>query len=207
MKNNKTNKFFWERTAVFYKSFMSKNNTAYNKICRILNKYINKSSDILELACGTGQITYRIAKHSHSWKATDYSENMIKEAVKGKGSQHKNIYFEVQDATRLTYSDNSFNVVVIANALHIMPDPDKALKEIHRVLKNDGILFAPTFVYNGKQNIIKQKLMQLLGFKTYNKWKAEEYLDYVVKRGFKLKEQKIINGFPYKECILVCKKA
>lgn len=41
----------------------------------------------------------------------------------------------------------TFDVVVIANALHIMPAPDPAMKEIYRVLKKGGILFAPTFVY------------------------------------------------------------
>ena len=53
----------------------------------------------------------------------------------------------IQDATKLTYESENFDVVVIANALHIMPNPDLALWEIHRVLKKDGILFAPTFVY------------------------------------------------------------
>ena len=61
-----------------------------------------------------------------------------------------NISFSVQDATKLTYNSEEFDVVVIANALHIMPEPNKALAEIHRVLKPNGILFAPTFVYEKK---------------------------------------------------------
>lgn len=90
-----------------------------------------------------------MAGKSGSWEATDYSENMIKEAEKRNQGEHKceQLRFCVQDATNLTYEDEKFNVVVIANALHIMPQPEKALKEIHRVLKKDGILFAPTFVY------------------------------------------------------------
>ena len=97
----------------------------------------------MELACGTGQITFLMAGKSGSWEATDYSENMIKEAEKRNQGEHKceQLRFCVQDATNLTYEDEKFNVVVIANALHIMPQPEKALKEIHRVLKKDGILF------------------------------------------------------------------
>ena len=41
-----------------------------------------------------------------------------------------NLHFEVADATTLPYDDNSFDVVLIANALHVMPAPEKALKEI-----------------------------------------------------------------------------
>lgn len=41
---------------------------------------------------------------------------------------------------------------MIANALHIMPKPDEALKEIKRVLKLEGIFIAPTFVKEDMMN-------------------------------------------------------
>ena len=110
-----------------------------------------------------------MAGKSGSWEATDYSENMIKEAEKRNQGEHKceQLRFCVQDATNLTYEDEKFSVVVIANALHIMPQPEKALKEIHRVLKKDGILFAPTFVYERGYPKLPIWLMEKAGFKTY----------------------------------------
>ena len=42
-----------------------------------------------------------------------------------------------------------FDAAVISNALHIMPEPEKALAEIRRVLKPGGILIAPTFMAVG----------------------------------------------------------
>ena len=69
---------------------------------------------------------------------------MIREAQKGKCVD--NLIFEVADATDLPYENHSFDVVLIANALHVMPEPEKALKEIERVLKEDGLLIAPNFV-------------------------------------------------------------
>ena len=77
-----TNKGFWERMARIYTAFMSKNDTAYRQICKLSEQYIDSEKSVLELACGTGQITFLMAGKSGSWEATDYSENMIKEAEK-----------------------------------------------------------------------------------------------------------------------------
>ena len=50
------------------------------------------------------------------------------------------------DATALPYADDSFDAVLIANALHVMPEPEKALREIDRALRLGGILIAPNSV-------------------------------------------------------------
>ena len=52
-------------------------------------------------------------------------------------------------ANLLPYADESFDVVIVSNALHIVPQPEKALQEIKRVLKDDGVLIAPTFTHAG----------------------------------------------------------
>ena len=41
-------------------------------------------------------------------------------------------------------------MVIVSNALHIIPQPEKALQEIKRVLKDDGVLIAPTFTHAGR---------------------------------------------------------
>ena len=64
---------------------------------------------------------------------------MIEKAKKNYNSTK--LHFSVQDARTLPYADQSFDVVIIANALHIMPEPEKALSEIKRVLKDDGDVY------------------------------------------------------------------
>lgn len=55
-----------------------------------------------------------------------------------------NVRFWVEDATALSFEDNSFDdAVIISNALHIMPDPVKVLAEMRRVLKANGLLICP----------------------------------------------------------------
>lgn len=208
MAKDTTNKGFWEKFAKIYTLFMSKNDRAYEKICDVLKNYIDKDKNVLELACGTGQITFRMAEKSLFWEATDYSENMVKEAVKMNGDKNKSekISFLVQDATNLTYEDETFDVVVIANALHIMPEPKKALEEIHRVLKKDGILFAPTFVYEKGYSKLLIWLMEKVGFKTYHKWQKNEYTEYISKAGFHVMDSILVKGNPLSECILIGRK-
>lgn len=183
---------------------MSANNKAYDKACLKLDKYIDKNKTVLELACGTGQLSFRMYDKAQNWQATDYSENMIKDARKRNTDSKLN--FSIQDATNLTYADESFDIVVIANALHIMPDPGKALTEIGRVLKPGGILFAPTFVYKKKKLNLIIWIMEKFGFKTYNKWTSIEFVKYVCSTGFKVIDSTLIKAKPLHECVLVAVK-
>lgn len=208
MTKDNTNKGFWERFAKMYAPFMARNDIAYDTICESLDKYMDDSKKVLELACGTGQITFRIAEKCDTWEATDYSEKMVNEARRRSlemGKQN-NISFQVQDATNLTYENDTFDVVVIANALHIMPEPDLALAEIYRVLKTDGMLFAPTFVYEKGYSRLTIWLMEKLGLKTYHKWRQKEFMEYVNSRGFLVEESFLVKGKPVPECILIARK-
>lgn len=67
---------------------------------------------VLELACGTGQLTFSLAGEVKHWEATDFSECMIIEAKKHFAPI--SLSFSVQDATASPYTDDSFDTVVIA---------------------------------------------------------------------------------------------
>ncbi|MCR2033551.1 class I SAM-dependent methyltransferase [Anaerofustis stercorihominis] len=202
---DKSNKKFWERTAKLYTSFQEKGNEGlYNTLCEKIRPLLSKEQSVLELACGTGQLTRLLADEADSWTATDFSEKMLYETEKR--LNNKNITYEVQDATSLSYKNDVFDVVLIANALHIMPNPNKALDEIKRVLKKDGLLIAPTFVYDGKVDKIRLWFMEKAGFKTFHKWKSREYMNFIEDNGFKIKEKYLLQGKLLSECVLVCKE-
>ena len=93
---------------------------------------------MLELATGTGLIAKHIVNAAAHIEATDASAEMITEAKRDNHSAK--LHFSVQDMFRLPYADKSFDVVIVSNALHIVPQPEKALQEIKRVLKEDGVL-------------------------------------------------------------------
>ena len=101
--------------------------------------------------------------------------------------------------------DHSFDVIIIANALHVMPEPEKALKEIDRVLKDDGILIAPNFVEHqtGLVSRIWSGILNLAGVKFEHQWSSEEYLDFLKQNGWKpvyTKELEARITLMYAEC-------
>lgn len=201
---DKTNRAFWNRFAFLYAPFMRKNGKMYADVYLICKPYLTADMRVLEIACGTGQFSGAIAKDVKTIEATDFSPEMVKRAKKKVKAD--NLTVTLQDAAALTYEDEVFDAVFIANALHIMPDPSKALREMRRVLKPGGILLAPTFVYDGEKNTAKIGLAKKVGFKTFNKWKSDEYRSFVAAQGFEImKSENVVSDF-LTENVLIAKK-
>ncbi len=192
----------WDKYAPIYNLFMRKDRKAYEEMYRLIRSVV-KNKRVLELATGTGLIARNISSSATVIEATDFSEKMIEQATKEK--LPPNLHFSVQDACCLPYKNGIYDVVIISNALHIMPCPDRALSEIRRVLSDDGIMIAPTFTH-GRMKLQKRllsKIMSLVGFRTENKWTAEQYIEFLQKNGWYVKNCKILNAsFPltYVEC-------
>lgn len=97
-----------------------KNAKLYQKLCEVISKSLDKNMQVLELACGTGQLTLPLCKKVAAWEATNFSVKMI-------------------------------------------------------------------------------------GFHTFHKWKSNEYVEFVSKKGFDIIESSVIEGEMLPECILICK--
>ena len=96
--------------------------------------------------------------------------------------------------------------MIVSNALHIVPEPEKALAEIRRVLKEDGILIAPTFTHadNDFRGNVKAFFMKLAGFPLHSKWTSEEYLAFLWENGWTVRKSTVLTAsFPltYAECV------
>ena len=189
----KDNKGFWNRWAKRYDFAMSGDGRTYAQIVSRMKKVLSKDMAVLELACGTGLLSVRIAGSVKLLEATDFSEEMIRQA---KAKAHSSrLHFSVQDATNLPYTPGTFDAVVISNALHIMPEPEKALAEIRRVLKQDGILFAPTFT--AAESLLGRTrihIMELSGFRVFHRWTPQEYLRFLQDNGFAVTDREVLGG-------------
>ena len=195
-------KNFWDRNAGRYERFMRKDREVYEKMYELIRPVV-KDKTVLELATGTGLIARHIIKAAAHIEATDASVEMIAEAKRD--NQSAKLHFSVQDMFRLPYADKSFDVVIVSNALHIVPQPEKALAEIHRVLKDDGVLIAPTFTHAGNSfsGKVRAFFMKLAGFPLHSKWTSEEYLRFLRQNGWAVRKSVVLKAsFPltYAEC-------
>ena len=195
-------KNFWDKNAGRYDRFMRKDRAAYEEMYALIWPVV-KAKTVLELATGTGLIAKSIVNAAARIEATDASVEMIAEAKRD--NQSAKLYFSVQDMFRLPYTDKSFDVVIVSNALHIVPQPEKALAEIHRVLKDDGVLIAPTFTHaeNSFFGNSKAFFLKLAGFPLYSKWTSEEYLRFLRQNGWAVRKSVVLKAsFPltYAEC-------
>ena len=204
MSKQTDNKQFWQRWASCYGPLMQSSEPLYAAIAQQMQPHLTPEMNVLELACGSGQLSFRLSRLVRDWEATDFSPKMIAQAkLKPRGA---GLHFSVQDMFRLPYADKSFDVVIVSNALHIVPQPEKALAEIRRVLKDDGVLIAPTFTHAGNSfpGKVKAFFMKLAGFPLHSRWTSEEYLRFLRQNGWTVRKSAVLKAsFPltYAECV------
>lgn len=200
------NKGFWQRSAGYYGSVMRRNERRlYADVVSRIRPMLNDKMAVLELACGTGQLTYPLSGGVRLWEATDFSPNMIAEA--SKWSHTDRLRFSVQDATNLPFEHETFDAALISNALHIMPRPEKAMKEIRRVLRPGGLLFAPTYLHGGvKRRGLKVRLMEKAGLTVYHRWTSQEFLRFIEEFGFRIEEATLLPARLVPLCYVVARK-
>ena len=197
------NKKVWDLYAPIYERAMRADRKVYQYMYERIPQII-ADKEVLEIATGPGLLAKNVADAAKKMIATDYSEGMIAEAKKG--NYPANLTFEVADATALPYKADSFDVVLIANALHVMPEPEKALSEIDRVLKSNGILIAPNFVAHKGTFIgrVWSKILQIAGISFEHQWSAAGYQDFLKQNGWEIRHSREMQArisIVYTECV------
>ena len=169
----------WDRVAPLYDLAVNTlNRRVYYGTGSAVARLIRPGDTVLECACGTGTITAAIAPACARVVATDYSEGMLKQAGK-KLTRYPNVVVEQADITHLRYADDSFDAVVAANVIHLLPEPGDALKELKRVTRPGGTIIVPTYVIPKKRaHTIFLKLISRCGIH------FQEHFDPVSYRAF-----------------------
>lgn len=185
-------KKIWDLCAPFYNLFMRSDRGAYEYMYELISNTV-KDKIVLEIGCGTGSLARYVSPYTKSMVATDYSKGMLE--VASRGLNPDNLRFEFADAGLLPYPDASYDIVIIANALHIMPEPIKALSEVRRVLKTGGILIAPNFVNmsGGLKSNLWTSFLSLLGVSFEHKWSKDGYVSFIEENGWKIEYMEMVD--------------
>lgn len=116
---------------------------------------INGGERILDLGCGPGRHSWHVCKLDHcSVYAVDYDLESLQKAKYMLGmmdtdNETKGRWTVLQgDALKLPFGDKSFDKIVCSEVLEHVLDDDQAVRELYRVLKDDGELAVsvPTYL-------------------------------------------------------------
>lgn len=102
---------------------------------------------ILELGCGNGGLWASNLQRIHkSWEVTlsDMSPGMLEEARRNLAAVAAKFSFVVADAQEMPFPDSHFDAVIANHMLYCLPDVDRGIAGIRRVLKPNGRVFATT---------------------------------------------------------------
>ncbi len=99
---------------------------------------------VLDIGCGAGLLSHRLAEKGHEVVGIDLSIGSLEVAQK----QNTGAAFLVGDASQIPFPDHSFDVVCAMDLLEHVTNPQQVIKEASRVLKPNGLFFFHTFNRN-----------------------------------------------------------
>ena len=123
----------------------------------ILSQYqIRPGMSVLELGCGTGDMWAskgEIIGRCSRFVLSDFSEGMLDKAKEtlGDGS---GIEYRVIDIQDIPFADHTFDIVIANMMLYHVPDLPRGLREVKRVLKENGTFYCATYGENGMMEYI-----------------------------------------------------
>ena len=143
---------FWDMTAKFYDFFEEAyNGNVYHETGVIAAEEIVRGDIVLECACGTGAISRHLAPKCGLLYATDMSDKMLKECAHN-CRKFPNVRVRKMDMTHIPAGDSRFDKVVAGNVIHLLDDPEAAVKELLRVCRKGGKVIIPTYINMQQSN-------------------------------------------------------
>ena len=146
---------------------------------------ISKGDSILDIGCGGGVNVERFLKMTENKVfGLDYSELAVERSselnrLAIEEGRCKIIQGSVSD---LPFDDNFFDIVTAFETVYFWPDFLNDLKEIYRVLKDDGIIFIANEALPNEYDNRQKHIIELLDMNIYSQYELEDSLQ---KSGFK----------------------
>lgn len=165
---------FWDKIAWLYDFAESLNPKTYRAMLAGIKTVVPQGANVLDCAAGTGELSVAAAEKAGHVLCTDMSLPMLERARKKSVRKGiKNISFGERDIFSLPDEDNTYDVSMAGNVLHLLEEPEKAVKELCRVTKQGGRVIVPTFMAKNSNPLIK--IYTLLGYKAFASYTVESY--------------------------------
>jgi len=166
----------------YQKSLWSSRRNHLNRInlfLELFNKNIKNKPKVLDVGCGPGEYCSLIANKCEQVIGMDFSYEILRIAKKDK--KHKNLNYIKGDINNLPFENNSFDVVASIGLLQCIKEYKQGIKEMDRVLKQNGFLIVSTLRKPESLLELFPLFVYLLLAKGFN---FSKMLDIVKNRGF-----------------------
>ena len=148
---------FWDFLAPNYEA--GDGDPSEREDLEIIYKYLHPEDSVLELACGPGTLAIYLAGRVKEIHAIDISGKMIARAERKAAEQKvNNIHFAHTTIYEAGYPNNSFNVVMAFNILHLLKDAQETVQRINQLLKPGGVFISSTPCLAEKKSVINHLL-------------------------------------------------
>jgi ubiquinone/menaquinone biosynthesis C-methylase UbiE len=188
----------------FEKRFVNRRNKAEKNIMKVRDILRQIESDniknVLEIGCGIGLVSSYLAnEYGIDVYGTDFDPEEI-QLAKQLNNERDNLHFKVEDAADLSFADNSFDLAISQNVFHHIPNWQKAVSEIQRVLRPCGYLIWLDLVFPALLKKMFKSLTKNYGLYTLNDIHSE-----FNRAGFEtVQKQKMMHGpFMHYEMVLI----
>jgi SAM-dependent methyltransferase len=187
---------FWDFCAPFYDRAEQANKAANDGMIRIIKDLTPPGADVFEAAAGTGAISIAVAGKAGNVLCTDLSERMLK-AARRKAERHGsgNIAFDARSLFETGEPDGAYDVVIAAQILHLIDEPEKAAAELKRISR--GIVVAPVCLLKGLRGLFirpRVGFWRLLGFAPKREFDADGYHSFLTGIGLPPSRFEVIDG-------------
>lgn len=196
MKPDEKGRAYWDRHAKNYDRSMVLIGRPIPRMVELAAEAVQGASRVLEVAAGTGLVTPALARAAQDVLATDYSPAMIatlEERVRRAGLA--NVRCEQADLYALRFEPGSFDAVVAANVLHLVPDLAGALAALRRMLKPGGRLIVPTYCHDETAlSWAVSRLLAVTGFPGHRRFTARRLHESLESAGLRVTRAETLPG-------------
>lgn len=172
MKSDDKGRAYWNRHAKNYDRSMVLIGRPIPKMVELAAEAVRGASRVLEVAAGTGLVTPALAREAREVIATDYAAEMVATLeARVREAGLANIRCEQADLYALRFEPASFDAVVAANVLHLVPDLSGALAALRKMLKPGGRLIVPTYCHDETAlSWVVARILTITGFPAHRRF-------------------------------------
>ena len=156
---------FWDGVATRYVGRPISDTASYERTLAMTEAHLRADMIGVELGCGSGMTARRLAPRMQALTAVDFSEGMIGHARRLHAQESGPDNLDYRVATLEDLAGQTVDVVLAFNLIHLLPDRDAALAQIHALLRPGGLFISKTGCVGGAWQLLRAVIgpMQRLG--------------------------------------------